>query len=64
MQNFASLGFSAEQFWQRIDFPVTNDWPLLHHPTTDRDLRQVTCPAKAYQVEVEETACVIRLRPV
>jgi hypothetical protein len=24
---------------------------------------RVTCPAKAYQVEVEEMACVVRLRP-
>jgi hypothetical protein len=25
---------------------------------------QMTCPAKAYQVEVEGTACVVQLRPV
>ncbi len=33
-------------------------------PVISRVRRLLTCPAKAYQVEVEETVCVIRLRPV
>jgi hypothetical protein len=32
-------------------------------PTGSRDFGVVTCPAKAYQVEVEDSACVVRLRP-
>src|ERR1700728_3900898 len=32
-------------------------------PFISRDRGCLTCPAKAYQVEVEKTVCVIRLRP-
>jgi len=29
MQNFAPMGFSAEQFWQRIDPPIDQHRNLL-----------------------------------
>jgi hypothetical protein len=29
----------------------------------DETGKGLTCPAKAYQVEVEDSACVVRLRP-
>ena len=33
-------------------------------PVISRVRRLLTCPAKAYQVEVEKPACMIGLRPV
>src|SRR6266436_6343251 len=39
------------------------DPPRESIPTDGREFGLVTCPAKAYQVKVEKTACVIRLKP-
>ena len=41
-------------------------WPASRSPSSleVESVTEMTCPAKAYQVEVEETACVIQLRPV
>jgi hypothetical protein len=42
MQNFAFWGFSAEQFWQRIDLPETERLALLYHslPGRGSELRE------------------------
>jgi hypothetical protein len=40
------------------------DMPHKSVPGRSRGNGVLTCPTKAYQVEVEETACVVRLRPV
>jgi hypothetical protein len=40
------------------------DLPRESIPSRSRVFGLLTCPAKAYQVEVEFLACVLRLRPV
>jgi hypothetical protein len=37
--------------------------PPDHPPQSIRVMVDVTCPAKAYQVEVEDSACVVGLWP-